>query len=97
MIGKKFGLLFRSVAVLLFATFSLGSWVVPSVRGAEIETIRAAVPTMAMNFMHAALARKIGIDRHEGIALETILMRVSTAMTALIAGNIDYNFAFEPQ
>jgi NitT/TauT family transport system substrate-binding protein len=48
-----------------------------------------------MNFMHAALARKLGIDRQEGMALEIILMRVSVAMAALIAGNIDYNFAFE--
>lgn len=95
MIGKKFGLLFRSVAVLLFATFSLGSWVVPSVRGAEIETIRVAAPIISMNFMHPALARKVGIERQEGIAVEIILMRVSTGMAALIAGNIDYNFAFE--
>ena len=66
-----------------------------SVHAAEIETIKAAVPTVAMNFMHAGVARKLGIDRQEGIALEVILMRVSMAMAALIAGGIDYNFAFE--
>lgn len=68
--------------------------VVP-LHAAEVETIRTAVPTVAMNFMHAPLARKLGIDRQEGLALEIILMRVSVAMAALIAGNIDYNFAFE--
>lgn len=68
---------------------------IPSVQAAEIETIRAAVPTVAMNFMHAGVARKLGIDRQEGLALEVILMRVSVAMAALIAGGIDYNFAFE--
>jgi ABC-type nitrate/sulfonate/bicarbonate transport system substrate-binding protein len=68
---------------------------IPSARAAEVETIRTAVPTVAMNFMHAPLARKLGIDRQEGIALEIILMRVSVAMAALIAGEIDYNFAFE--
>jgi ABC-type nitrate/sulfonate/bicarbonate transport system substrate-binding protein len=66
-----------------------------SSHAAEVETIRAAVPTIAMNFMHAGVARKLGIDRQEGFVLEIILMRVSIAMAALIAGNIDYNFAFE--
>lgn len=68
---------------------------IPSVHAAEIETIKVAVPTVAMNFMHAGVARRLGIDRQEGIALEVILMRVSVAMAALIAGGIDYNFAFE--
>lgn len=86
---------FETGCVAVCLTLFLGGWVVPSVRGAEIETIRAAVPTMAMNFMHTALARKVGIERQEGIAVEIILMRVSTAMAALIAGDIDYNFAFE--
>jgi hypothetical protein len=76
-------------------TFCLGSPLLVSAQAAEIETIRTAVPTIAMNFMHAGVARKLGIDRQEGFVIEIILMRVSMAMAALIAGNIDYNFAFE--
>jgi len=75
-------------------TFCLGNPLLVSAQAAEIETIRTAVPTIAMNFMHAAVARKLGIDRQEGFAIEIILMRVSMAMAALIAGNIDYTFAF---
>jgi len=90
-----FDQLVKTGCALVCFTLLLGHCLVPSVRGAEIETIRAAVPTIAMNFMHTTVARKIGIDRQEGIALEIILMRVSTAMAALIAGDIDYNFAFE--
>lgn len=95
MIGQKRSLLFRSAAVFWFTSLYLESWVVSPVRGAEIETIRAAVPTLAMNFIHPKLARKVGIERQEGIAVEVMLIRVSTAMAALIAGDIDYNFAFE--
>ncbi len=83
---------------LLSALLALALMVNPlvsSVRAAEVEKIKVAVPTVAMNFMHAGVARKLGIDRQEGIALEVILMRVSVGMAALIAGGIDYNFAFE--
>lgn len=85
----------RAGCLALALTFGWRDPLIPSLHAAEIETIRTAVPTVAMNFMHAALARKLGIDRQEGMALEIILMRVSVAMAALIAGNIDYNFAFE--
>lgn len=85
----------RVATLALLLAFCSVALVLRPVHGAEIETIRAAVPTIAMNFMHAGVARKLGIDRQEGFALETILMRVSIAMAALIAGNIDYNFAFE--
>src|SRR3990170_6095978 len=86
---------FRAGCPTMCLTFCLGSPFLVSAQAAEIETIRTAVPTIAMNFMHAGVARKLGIDRQEGFALEIILMRVSIAMAALIAGNIDYNFAFE--
>ena len=95
MIGNKRSLLFRNAALFWFATLYLVSAAVSPVLGAEIETIRAAVPTLAMNFIHPKLARKVGIERQEGIAVEVMLIRVSTAMAALIAGDIDYNFAFE--
>jgi ABC-type nitrate/sulfonate/bicarbonate transport system substrate-binding protein len=85
----------RTACVAICLTFSSGEALILCAHAAEIEMIRTAVPTVAMNFMHAALARRLGIDRQEGIALEIILMRVSVAMAALIAGNIDYNFAFE--
>ena len=85
----------RVACLTVTLTFGWRDPQIVSVHAAEIETIRTAVPTVAMNFMHAALARKLGIDRQEGMALETILMRVSVAMAALVAGNIDYNFAFE--
>lgn len=81
--------------LMIAMTLSWSGPLILHARAAEIETIRTAVPTIAMNFMHAPLARKLGIDRQEGIALEIILMRVSVAMAALIAGEIDYNFAFE--
>ena len=84
-----------AACLLLFLTSGWGEPLSGRAHAAEIETVRTAVPTVAMNFMHAALARKLGIDRQEGMALEIILMRVSVAMAALIAGNIDYNFAFE--
>ena len=84
-----------AACLLLFLTSGWSDPLIVRAHAAELETIRTAVPTVAMNFMHAALARKLGIDRQEGMALEIILMRVSVAMAALIAGNIDYNFAFE--
>ncbi len=80
------------------ACLAIALTLAPSISAAyagEVETIKVAVPTVAMNFMHAGVARKLGIDRQEGIALEVVLMRVSVGMAALIAGGIDYNFAFE--
>ncbi len=80
------------------ACLAIALTLAPSISSAyagEVETIKVAVPTVAMNFMHAGVARKLGIDRQEGIALEVVLMRVSVGMAALIAGGIDYNFAFE--
>ena len=85
----------RVDCVALLLVFCSVALVPRSAHEAEIETIRTAVPTVAMNFMHAGLARKLAIDRQEGMALEVILMRVSMATAALIAGGIDYNFAFE--
>ncbi len=82
----------RHVSLTVIVTLSL---LIASLDAAELETVKVAVPTVAMNFMHAGIARKLGIDRQEGIALEVVLMRVSVAMAALIAGGIDYNFAFE--
>ena len=90
---KRFEL--KAVCTIVCFILLLGYWTVPSLPAAEVEAIRAAVPTIAMNFMHTTVARKLGIDRQEGTALETILMRVSVATAALIAGEIDYNFAFE--
>jgi ABC-type nitrate/sulfonate/bicarbonate transport system substrate-binding protein len=87
--------LFRSGCLTMALIFFLGGRLISRVHAAEVETIKAAVPTVAMNFMHAGVARKLGIDRQEGMALEVILMRVSMATAALIAGGIDYNFAFE--
>ena len=86
---------FRAYCMAMLFGFCLGGPTLLSVHAAEAEMIRTAVPTIAMNFMHAGVARKLGIDRQEGFAVEIILMRVSMAMAALIAGNIDYNFAFE--
>ena len=85
----------RSSCLMIAVTLISSGLLLSSAHAVEIETVRTAVPTVAMNFMHAPLARKLGIDRQEGMALEIILMRVSVAMAALIAGNIDYNFAFE--
>jgi ABC-type nitrate/sulfonate/bicarbonate transport system substrate-binding protein len=85
----------RTGCLAICLTFGWREPLILFANAGEIETIRTAVPTVAMNFMHAALARKLGIDRQEGMALEIILMRVSVATAALIAGNIDYNFAFE--
>jgi len=85
----------RAGCLTLILLFSYRDPLIPSIHAGEIETIKVAVPMIAMNFMHAGVARKLGIDRQEGMALEVILMRVSMAMAALIAGGIDYNFAFE--
>jgi ABC-type nitrate/sulfonate/bicarbonate transport system substrate-binding protein len=87
--------LFQSGCLAMGLIFLLAGRSIPRVHAAELETVKVAVPTIAMNFMHAGVARKLGIDRQEGIALEVILMRVSIGMAALIAGGIDYNFAFE--
>lgn len=92
---KRFDRFFETGCVALYLTLSLGGPVVPSVRGAEIERIKMARPSLSMNFMQPLLARKAAIDRQEGIWADVVQMQTPVAIAALIAGDVDYTLAFE--
>lgn len=92
---KRFARFFETGCAALYLTLFLGGPVVPSVRGAEIERIKMARPSLSMNFMQPLLARKAGIDRQEGIWADVVQMQTPVAIAALIAGDVDYTLAFE--
>jgi ABC-type nitrate/sulfonate/bicarbonate transport system substrate-binding protein len=65
--------------------------------GGEPKTIRIALPSVSMNFLHPEVANEAGLAAAEGLAFEVSHAQqgTNTAVASLVAGQIDYIYAFE--
>lgn len=91
---KRNASIFVSGAALCLSFFLTGR-TAPSVRAAELDTVKIARPSLSMNFMQPLLAHRAGIDRQEGTWADVIQIQTPVAIAALIAGDVDYTLAFE--
>jgi NitT/TauT family transport system substrate-binding protein len=69
----------------------------PAGPSGEPKTIRIALPSVSMNFLHPEVANEAGLAAEEGLAFEVSHAQqgTNTAVASLVAGQIDYIYAFE--
>jgi NitT/TauT family transport system substrate-binding protein len=74
----------------LFILFTL---FVLSPLDAYAETVRTVVPRATLNYLSIPVAEVKGFFRDQGLENETIVIPGSTAIAALVSGNVDYSGA----
>jgi ABC-type nitrate/sulfonate/bicarbonate transport system substrate-binding protein len=57
------------------------------------ETVRTVIPRSTVNYLSVPVAEAKGFFRSEGLENETIVIPGSTAIAALVSGNVDYSGA----
>lgn len=57
------------------------------------ETVRTVIPRSTVNYLSVPVAEAKGFFRNEGLENETIVIPGSTAIAALVSGNVDYSGA----
>jgi len=60
---------------------------------ASAETVRTVVPRATLNYLSIPVAEAKGFFRDQGLENETIVIPGSTAIAALVSGNVDYSGA----
>src|SRR6185295_14245756 len=60
---------------------------------AHAETVRTVVPRATLNYLSIPIAETKGFFRDQGLENETIVIPGSTAIAALVRGNVDYSGA----
>src|SRR5918994_2859735 len=60
---------------------------------AAAERVRTAIPRATVNYLSLPVAEVKGFFRSEGLENETIVIPGSTAIAALVSGNVDYSGA----
>src|ERR1043166_4791808 len=60
---------------------------------AAAERVRTVIPRATVNYLSIPVAEVKGFFRSEGIENETIVIPGSTAIAALVSGNVDYSGA----
>lgn len=60
---------------------------------ASAETVRTVIPRSTLNYLSVPVAEVKGFFRAEGLENETIVIPGSTAIAALVSGNVDYSGA----
>lgn len=60
---------------------------------APAETVRTVVPRATLNYLSIPVAEARGFFRDQGLENETIVIPGSTAIAALVSGNVDYSGA----
>src|SRR5215470_18661156 len=57
------------------------------------ERVRTAIPRATVNYLSLPVAEVKGFFRSEGLENETIVIPGTTAIAALVSGNVDYSGA----
>lgn len=73
------------IAALLFLTFTETA--------AFAEQVRTAIPRSTLNYLSIAVAESKGYFRSQNLENQTIVIPGSTAIAALVSGNVDYSGA----
>ena len=60
---------------------------------AYADLVRTAIPRATVNYLSLPVAEVKGFFRSEGLENETIVIPGSTAIAALVSGNVDYSGA----
>jgi ABC-type nitrate/sulfonate/bicarbonate transport system substrate-binding protein len=60
---------------------------------ASAELVRTAIPRATVNYLSLPVAEVKGFFRSEGLENETIVIPGTTAIAALVSGNVDYSGA----
>jgi ABC-type nitrate/sulfonate/bicarbonate transport system substrate-binding protein len=60
---------------------------------ARAETVRTVVPRATLNYLSIPVAEAKGFFRDQGLENETVVIPGSTAIAALVSGNVDYSGA----
>src|SRR4051812_26030716 len=60
---------------------------------AAAERVRTVVPRATLNYLSIPVAETKGFFRDQGLENETIVIPGSTAIAALVSGNVDYSGA----
>jgi ABC-type nitrate/sulfonate/bicarbonate transport system substrate-binding protein len=71
--------------IFLFALLSLGT--------VSAETVRTVIPRATLNYLSVPVAEVKGYFRDQGLENQTIVIPGSTAIAALVSGNVDYSGA----
>lgn len=71
--------------ILLFALLTIGT--------ASAETVRTVIPRSTLNYLSVPVAEVKGYFRDQGLENQTIVIPGSTAIAALVSGNVDYSGA----
>ena len=64
-----------------------------AVAGAAAERVRTVIPRATLNYLSVPVAEAKGFFRAEGLENETIVIPGSTAIAALVSGDVDYSGA----
>lgn len=76
---------FLRIAIVIFAS-SL-------VTGARAEQVRTVIPRATLNYLSIPVAEVKGFFRDQGLENQSIVIPGSTAIAALVSGNVDYSGA----
>jgi len=71
--------------IFLFALLTIGT--------ASAETVRTVIPRATLNYLSVPVAEVKGYFRDQGLENQTIVIPGSTAIAALVSGNVDYSGA----
>jgi ABC-type nitrate/sulfonate/bicarbonate transport system substrate-binding protein len=72
-------------------TFFLSALLIAVTAGAE--TVRTVIPRSTLNYLSVPVAEVKGFFRDQGLENQTIVIPGSTAIAALVSGNVDYSGA----
>src|ERR671923_1449412 len=81
------------VSWMFFTRLSLTILVTFASATASAERVRTAIPRSTINYLSLPVAEVKGFFRSEGLDDETIVIPGSTAIAALVSGNVDYSGA----
>ena len=79
----------RMILTRLFAVL----WINLFAASASAELVRTAIPRATVNYLSLPVAEVKGFFRSEGLENETIVIPGTTAIAALVSGNVDYSGA----
>jgi len=76
-----------------FARILVLFWIILFAPAASAERVRTAIPRATVNYLSLPVAEVKGFFRSEGLENETIVITGTTAIAALVSGNVDYSGA----
>jgi ABC-type nitrate/sulfonate/bicarbonate transport system substrate-binding protein len=84
---------FRRGHFMMFRALFVVSWLTLFATTVYAERIRTAIPRATVNYLSLPVAEVKGFFHSEGLDNETIVIPGTTAIAALVSGNVDYSGA----